>query len=90
MIQHLPAVLIIVGTLAVWAFYAMFAVAGVVMAINFMLELLHRLLGRIRGASDDLRISALLAARLPAHEVSGAVALRHSGRACEAQSGVSA
>ena len=27
MIQHLPAVLIIVGTLAIWAFYAMFAVA---------------------------------------------------------------
>ena len=25
MIQHLPAVLIIVGTLAIWAFYAMFA-----------------------------------------------------------------
>jgi hypothetical protein len=48
-IQHLPAVLIIVGTLVVWAFYAMFAVAGVVMAINFMLELLHKLLGRITG-----------------------------------------
>jgi hypothetical protein len=48
-IQHLPAVLIIVGTLAVWAFYALFVLAGVVMAINFMLELLHRLLGRITG-----------------------------------------
>jgi hypothetical protein len=48
-IQHLPAVLIIVGTLAVWAFYAMFAVAGVVMVINYVLELSHRLLGRITG-----------------------------------------
>jgi hypothetical protein len=48
-IQHLPAVLIIVGTLAVWAFYAMFVVAGVVLAINFMLELLHKALGRITG-----------------------------------------
>jgi hypothetical protein len=51
MIQHLPAVLLIVGTLAVWAFYAMFAVAGVVLAINFMLELLHRLLNRITGGA---------------------------------------
>ena len=34
MIQHLPAILIIVGTLAVYAFYALFVVAGVVMAIN--------------------------------------------------------
>ena len=42
MIQHLPAILIIVGTLAIWAFYALFVVAGVVMAINFMLELLHK------------------------------------------------
>ena len=66
MIQHLQAILIIMGTLAVWAFYALFAVAGVVMAINFMLELLHRLLNRITGASDDLRISALLAAWFPA------------------------
>ena len=49
MIQHLPAVLIIVGTLAIWAFYAMFAVAGPVLAINSMLELLHRLLNRIIG-----------------------------------------
>jgi hypothetical protein len=49
MIRHLPAVLIIVGTLAVWAFYALFAGAGVVLAINFMLELLHKLLGRITG-----------------------------------------
>ncbi|HEX6760597.1 MAG TPA: hypothetical protein VF086_19640 [Propionibacteriaceae bacterium] len=28
MIKHLPAVLIIVGTLAIWAFYAILAVAG--------------------------------------------------------------
>jgi hypothetical protein len=46
-IQHLPAVLLIVGTLAVWAFYALFAVAGVVLAIDFVLERLHRLLKRI-------------------------------------------
>jgi hypothetical protein len=46
-IQHLPAVLIIIGQLAVWAFYALFAVTGVVIAIGFMLELLHKLLGRI-------------------------------------------
>jgi hypothetical protein len=49
MMQHLPAVLLIVGTLAVWAFYALFAVVGAVMAIGFMLELLHRLLARITG-----------------------------------------
>jgi hypothetical protein len=49
MIQHLPAVLIIVGQLAVWTFYAWFVVAGVVLAINFVLELLHRLLNRMIG-----------------------------------------
>ena len=49
MTQHLPAVLIIVGTLVIWAFYAMFAVAGTVMAISFVLELLHKLLDRITG-----------------------------------------
>jgi hypothetical protein len=49
MIQHLEAILIILGQLAVWAFYALFAVAGVVMAINFVLELLHKLLDRITG-----------------------------------------
>jgi hypothetical protein len=31
----------------VYAFYVMFAVAGVVLAINYMLELLHRLLKRV-------------------------------------------
>ena len=41
MIQHLEAILIIAVQLAIWAFYALFAVAGVVMAINFLLELLH-------------------------------------------------
>jgi hypothetical protein len=50
MIQHPEAILIIIGQLAAWAFYAMFAVAGVVMAINFMLELTHRLLKRGREA----------------------------------------
>jgi hypothetical protein len=48
-IQHLEAILIIIGQLAVWAFYALFAVVGVVMAISAMLELLHRLLSRITG-----------------------------------------
>jgi hypothetical protein len=48
-IQHLPAVLMIVGTLAVYAFYVMFAVAGLVLAISYVLELLHRLLARITG-----------------------------------------
>jgi hypothetical protein len=48
-IQHVPAVLIIVGTLAVWAFYALFAVAGVVLATDSTLELLHKLLSRITG-----------------------------------------
>ena len=47
MIWHLPAILIIVGQLAVWAFYALFAVTGVVLAINFLLEQLHKLLKRI-------------------------------------------
>jgi hypothetical protein len=42
MIQHLPAILIIGIQLAIWAFYALFAVAGVVLAINFMLELVSR------------------------------------------------
>jgi hypothetical protein len=49
MIQHLEAILIILGQLAVWAFYALFAVAGVVMAISFVLELLHKLLERMTG-----------------------------------------
>jgi hypothetical protein len=49
MIQRLQAIGIIIGTLAIWAFYALFAVAGVVMAINFMLELLHKLLIWVTG-----------------------------------------
>jgi hypothetical protein len=48
-IQHLPYLLLIIGQIAVWAFYALYAVAGVVMAISFVLELLHRLLDRITG-----------------------------------------
>jgi hypothetical protein len=48
-IQHLPAILLIVAQLAIWAFYALFVVVGVVMAIGFMLELLHLLLDRITG-----------------------------------------
>jgi F0F1-type ATP synthase assembly protein I len=46
-VRHLPAILIIMGTLAVWAFYALFAVARLVLAISFVLGLLHRLLKRI-------------------------------------------
>jgi hypothetical protein len=34
------------------AFYVMFAVAGVVLAINYVLELLHRLLVRITGGEQ--------------------------------------
>jgi hypothetical protein len=52
MIRHLPSILLIVGTLAIWAFYALFAVAGVVLAINYVLELLHRLLVRITGGEQ--------------------------------------
>jgi hypothetical protein len=48
-IQYLPAILLIVGQLAIWTFYALFAVVGVVMAINVMLELMHKLLDRITG-----------------------------------------
>jgi NADH:ubiquinone oxidoreductase subunit 4 (subunit M) len=48
-VTHIPAILIIMGTLTLYAFYALFAVVGVVLAINFMLELLHRLLARITG-----------------------------------------
>jgi hypothetical protein len=48
-VTHIPAILFIIGTLAGYAFYAMFAVAGVVLAISSMLELLHRLLNRITG-----------------------------------------
>ena len=51
-VGHLPAIGIIIGTLAVWAFYAMFAVAGLVLAINFMLEVLHKLLKRITGSAQ--------------------------------------
>jgi hypothetical protein len=49
MIQHLEAILIIIGQLSVWAFYALFVVVGDVLAINFMLGLLRKLLGRITG-----------------------------------------
>jgi hypothetical protein len=44
-------------------------VAGVVMAISFVLELLHRLLARITGGNDDIRISPVVAARLPANQI---------------------
>lgn len=52
MIQHLGAILIIIGQLAVWALYALLAVAGVVLAINFLLELLHKALNRLTGRSQ--------------------------------------
>ena len=50
MIQHLEAILIIMGQLAVWAFYALFVMVGVVMVISAVLELLHRALKRITGS----------------------------------------
>jgi NADH:ubiquinone oxidoreductase subunit 4 (subunit M) len=53
MIQHLEAILIILGQLAVWAFYALFTVVGVILAINYVLKLLHRGLKRIVLSSDD-------------------------------------
>jgi len=46
MMQHLAAILLIIG-LAVWIFSALLAVAGVIMAINFILELLHEAVDRI-------------------------------------------
>jgi hypothetical protein len=50
-VSHLPAILLIIGTLAIWAFYALFAVVGVVLAINFLLELMHKLINRIIGGT---------------------------------------
>ena len=50
--QHLEAILIIIGHLAVWAFYALLAVAGVVLAIDFVLELLYKLLNRMTGRAQ--------------------------------------
>jgi hypothetical protein len=46
MMQHLVAILIIIG-LAVWIFSALLAGAGVITAITFMLELLHEADDRI-------------------------------------------
>ena len=39
-------------SLAQVGFYALFVVAGVAMAINFMLELLHKALNRITGRAQ--------------------------------------
>ena len=36
-----------------YAFYALFAVAGVVLAIDSLLELLHKLLSRITSSSKE-------------------------------------
>jgi hypothetical protein len=47
MLHHLPAILAIIGQLAIWAFYAAYAMAGVVMAAAYLLELLHKLLNWI-------------------------------------------
>ena len=52
MIQHLEAILIIIGQLAAWALYALLAVTGVVMAISFVLKLLHKALNRITGGEQ--------------------------------------
>jgi hypothetical protein len=51
-IQHLPAILIIVGTLALYVFYALFAAVGLVLAVAWFWELLHRLLSRITGGEQ--------------------------------------
>ena len=59
MIQHLPAVLIIVGASLPSRLLCVVFVADVVLAINFVLELLHRLLNRMTGVRDDLRVSLL-------------------------------
>jgi hypothetical protein len=75
MIQHLGAILLIAVQLAICAFYAVFVVASVVMAINVVLERLHRLLARITGGE---RISAVMAAGLSAHSASVAIPIRYT------------
>ena len=49
MIQHLPAILVIMAHGLVILMAGFLAVAGVVMAINFVLELLRKALNRITG-----------------------------------------
>ena len=51
-LSYLPAFLIILGQLAVWVFYALFAVAGLVLAIDWVLDLLHRLLSWMTGRAQ--------------------------------------
>jgi hypothetical protein len=51
-LSYLPAILIFIGWLLVYVFYALFAVAGVVLAIDWVLELLHRLLTRMTGRAQ--------------------------------------
>jgi hypothetical protein len=46
---HLPAILVFIGWLLVYVFYALFAMAGVVLAIDWVMGLLHRLLTRMTG-----------------------------------------
>lgn len=51
-LTHLPAILIFIAWLLVYVFYAFLAVAGVVLAIDFVLELLHKLLNRMIGRAQ--------------------------------------
>jgi hypothetical protein len=57
-IAYLPAILLLIAQGVILLMAGFLAVAGVVMAINLMLELVHKALNRITGASDDVRISA--------------------------------
>jgi hypothetical protein len=47
-LSYLPAILIFLGTLLVYAFYALYAVAGLVLAIDYGLDRMHRLMRRVR------------------------------------------
>jgi hypothetical protein len=49
---HLPAILVFLGFFALYVFYALFVVAGVVLAVDYALELLHRLLTRMTGRAQ--------------------------------------
>jgi hypothetical protein len=62
-IQHLEAILIIIGTLAVWALYAVLAVAGVVMAITSCSNCcISRSTGSSGGPDDEVCLSSLVTA----------------------------
>jgi hypothetical protein len=52
MIRHLPAILFIIGTLAVYAFYVMFAVPALSWLSTMCWNCCHRLLVRITGGEQ--------------------------------------